>query len=127
MKFFNIFLILANVWNGVAFFTQPFIDIGPLTIFGYPDFRQDTTKLTTRVPFWASEFDLNIIFLRFHSLEAPLLQFLLGKKTKFLFFFVGCSRLWGVDAQKTHSLTSTDVKAEIKGHINCISINNLFK
>src|SRR6056300_1889625 len=77
VKSLDILLILTTVWHGVRVVTHPFIHIGPLTIFGNPHFRQDASKFAARVPFWASAFDLNIILLRFHSLEAPLLELLL--------------------------------------------------
>src|SRR5210317_1359398 len=77
MESLDILLILTRIWHRVGVVAHPLVDIGPLTIFGNPHLRQDASKFTATVPFWASEFDLNIILLRFHSLEAPLLELLL--------------------------------------------------
>ena len=127
MKFLNILLVLTGVWNCETFVTHPLVHVGPLTIFEDPHLCQDAPKFTAAVPLWASEFDLNIILLRFHSLEAPLFQLLLGEETKLLFFCVRRTRFGGINTEEAHSLTSTDIKAKIKGNINRISIYNLLE
>src|SRR6056300_1688125 len=126
MERFNIHLVLSYVRYSIAFITHPLIDICPMTIFTDPYFRQNATKFTTRIFFRASEFDLYIILLRFYGFEAPLLEFLLGKKSKFLFFFIARARLWSIDAEQTDALLGADIKTEIYGNIYRVSIDDLF-
>ena len=61
-------LVLSYVGDSVPFLTHPLVDIGPLSILGHPNFRENAAKLPPRIRLWASEFDLYVVLLRCDSL-----------------------------------------------------------
>jgi hypothetical protein len=72
-------LILTNIWNRIAFFTHPFINIGGVAIFGDPNLGEYSAKFSAGIGFLASKFEFDIVFFRFDGFEAPLFQFLFAE------------------------------------------------
>ena len=79
MKRSHISFVLPRVRHGVSVVDHPLVDVGPLTTLRYPHLGEDPPILSPRVRLGASEFDLYVVLLRCHSLEAPLFELLLGE------------------------------------------------